>query len=62
MTGAAESAEAQRLHDDALVVDGACPLLVVKEFVDWYMEGGVDIVTPTVGVPSGGARVRHVCD
>ena len=43
------SAEAERLHADALVVDGACPLLVVKEFVDWYIEGGVDIVTPTVG-------------
>ena len=37
------------LHDSAFVVDGTCPLLAVPEFVDWYIEGGVDIVTPTVG-------------
>ena len=42
--GAGES-----LHDRALVVDGACPLLVVPRYVDWYIEGGVDVVTPTVG-------------
>ena len=37
------------LHDTALVVDSACPLLVVPEYVDWYREGGVDLVAPTVG-------------
>ena len=37
------------LHDAALVVDSACPLLVVPDYVDWYIEGGVDVVAPTVG-------------
>jgi len=38
-----------RLHKESLVVDGTCPLLRDKGFIDWYIEGGVDIVTPTVG-------------
>ena len=41
--------DAAALHDAALVVDGTCPLLVRPHYVDWYIEGGVNIVTPTVG-------------
>ena len=37
------------LHRNAIVIDGACPLLRRKEFVDWYLEGGVTVCTPTVG-------------
>jgi membrane dipeptidase len=37
------------LHRDAIVIDGTCPLLRRKEFVDWYIEGGVTVCTPTVG-------------
>lgn len=43
------SQEAEKLHRDAIVIDGCCPLLVGKEYVDWYIEGGVTVVTPTVG-------------
>lgn len=39
----------QQLHTDAIVVDGVCPLLMDHRYLDWYQEGGVDIVTPTVG-------------
>lgn len=38
-----------QFHKETLVIDGTCPLLMDKTFVDWYIEGGVDIVTPTVG-------------
>jgi membrane dipeptidase len=41
--------EALRLHRDAIVIDGTCPLLRRKEFVDWYIEGGVTACAPTVG-------------
>ena len=59
----------QQLHADALVVDGVCPLLFDHRYLDWYQEGGVDIVTPTVGtVAASGAagtglqRRRHPQD
>jgi membrane dipeptidase len=41
--------DAAALHRDAIVIDGTCPLLRRKEFVDWYMEGGVTACAPTVG-------------
>jgi len=37
------------LHRDAIVIDGTCPLLRRKEFVDWYIEGGATACAPTVG-------------
>ena len=43
------SAAARDLHRDAIVIDGTCPLLRRKEFVDWYIEGGVTACAPTVG-------------
>ena len=42
---------AKQLHDTAIVIDGTCPLLEAPEYIDWYIEGGVTIVTPTVGGP-----------
>jgi len=45
----AASADAARLHRTAIVIDGTCPLLRRKEFVDWYREGGVTACAPTVG-------------
>ncbi len=41
--------DAAKLHGDAVVIDGTCPLLRRKEFVDWYREGGVTACAPTVG-------------
>jgi membrane dipeptidase len=43
------------LHAAAIVIDGTCPLLRRREFVDWYIEGGVTACCPTVGstAPAG---------
>jgi membrane dipeptidase len=41
--------EALQLHRESIVIDGTCPLLRRKEFVDWYIEGGVTVCAPTVG-------------
>ncbi|MSP96170.1 MAG: hypothetical protein EXR29_02880 [Betaproteobacteria bacterium] len=43
------STAAQDLHRKAIVIDGTCPLLRRKEFVGWYIEGGVTACAPTVG-------------
>ena len=43
------SAAAAELHRETIVIDGTCPLLRRKEFVDWYIEGGVTACAPTVG-------------
>ena len=37
------------LHASSIVIDGTCPLLRRREFVDWYIEGGVTACCPTVG-------------
>jgi membrane dipeptidase len=37
------------LHADALVIDGTCPLLVDPAYIDWYRQGGVTALAPTVG-------------
>ena len=37
------------LHAASIVIDGTCPLLRRREFVDWYIEGGVTACCPTVG-------------
>jgi membrane dipeptidase len=37
------------LHTASIVIDGTCPLLRRREFVDWYIEGGVTACCPTVG-------------
>ena len=37
------------LHAAAIVIDGTCPLLRRREFVDWYIEGGATACCPTVG-------------
>jgi membrane dipeptidase len=43
------STAALELHRETIVIDGTCPLLRRKEFVDWYIEGGVTACAPTVG-------------
>jgi len=40
---------AAALHRDAVVIDGTCPLLRRREYVDWYIQGGATAVMPTVG-------------
>src|SRR2546423_10928001 len=36
-------------HASSIVIDSTCPLLRRREFVDWYIEGGVTACCPTVG-------------
>lgn len=37
------------LHSNSIVIDAVSPLLMKPEYVDWYIEGGVTAVAPTVG-------------
>lgn len=48
-------ADPAKLHQDAIVIDAVCPLLMNKSFIDWYKEGGATAIAPTVGSaqPSG---------
>lgn len=46
---------AASLHRESIVIDGTCPLLRRKEFVDWYIEGGVTACAPTVGSTASAA-------
>src|SRR5688572_1140512 len=39
----------ETLHESSIFIDGTCPLLRRREFVDWYLEGGVTACCPTVG-------------
>ena len=47
---------AATLHRESVVIDGTCPLLRRKEFVDWYQEGGVTACAPTVGSTASAAE------
>jgi len=40
----------RRLHDDAIIIDAACPLpMADMDYAEWYREGGVTAFAPTVG-------------
>ncbi|MDD9877711.1 MAG: membrane dipeptidase [Magnetovibrio sp.] len=43
-------ADAAKLHRDAIVIDGVCPLLMDRANVDWYARGGVTAAVPTVAI------------
>ena len=38
-----------RIHDDAIVIDAVCPLMMARQYIDWWIEGGVTAAGPTVG-------------
>lgn len=38
----------EALHAETIIVDAVCPITYEKRYVDWYREGGVTVVTPTV--------------
>ncbi len=41
---------AGRVHAESIVIDAACPLVMDEpRYLDWYREGGVTVVAPTVG-------------
>jgi membrane dipeptidase len=57
----APAPEAAALHQQSIVIDAACPLLRRREFVDWYIEGGVTACAPTVGsTASAGDTLRNL--
>jgi membrane dipeptidase len=43
------TADAQKLHDEAIVIDAVCPLLWEHRHIELYRRGGATAVAPTVG-------------
>jgi len=39
-----------RLHAEAIVIDGVCPLLMDRANVHWYRDGGVSCAVPTIAI------------
>jgi membrane dipeptidase len=44
-----ETAQHADVHGGSIVIDAACPLLRMGSYREWYREGGVTVVAPTVG-------------
>ncbi len=38
-----------RIHDEAIVIDAVCPLMMQRRYIDWWIEGGASAACPTVG-------------
>ncbi|QNA86318.1 peptidase M19 [Sphingomonas sp. So64.6b] len=38
----------EALHAESIIIDAVCPITYEKQYVDWYREGGVTVVTPTL--------------
>ena len=49
-------ADAKALHNEAIVIDMTCPLVLKSKYVDWYREGGATAIAPTIIGASGNAR------
>jgi membrane dipeptidase len=48
------------LHLGSIVIDAVCPLVSdAHEYVDWYREGGVTALAPTVGGPESARRALN---
>ena len=47
---------AEELHNDAIIIDATCPLARMPDYVDWWREGGVTAIAPTVTGMTGNAR------
>ena len=43
------STDHDRVHDQAIVIDAVCPLMLRREYIDWWIEGGATAAGPTVG-------------
>ena len=39
---------ARKIHSESIVIDAVCPLVSRFEYLDWYREGGVTTLAPTV--------------
>jgi membrane dipeptidase len=42
-------ANPESVHQDSIVIDGVCPLADDSAYLNWYREGGVTALAPTVG-------------
>ena len=62
MTGGGPSRH-ERVHDEAIVVDAVCPLMLRRQYIDWWIEGGATAAGPTVGAFEGaGPTLRALGD
>lgn len=54
--------DARRLHQSSIVIDAVCPLVECSpKYLDWYREGGVTTLAPTVGsIESARATVDSI--
>ncbi len=41
---------ADLIHDDAIIIDAVSPLTADRKYIDWYRDGGVTLITPTVAL------------
>jgi membrane dipeptidase len=48
--------DASPLHRDAIIIDATCPLARSRPYIDWWREGGVTAVAPTITGMTGNAR------
>ena len=52
-----------RIHDEAIVIDAVCPLMLRRQYIDWYIEGGATAAGPTVGAfERAGTTLRALGD
>jgi len=52
--------EALKLHSESIVIDAVCPLVATKPLVDWYKEGGVTMIAPTMATVEGLSATMRV--
>ncbi|MEZ4522705.1 MAG: dipeptidase [Thermomicrobiales bacterium] len=45
--------DVDRVHREAIVIDGTCPLLNDEAYASWWIEGGATAAAPTVGAFEG---------
>lgn len=48
--------DASALHKDAIFIDATCPLARLRDYADWYREGGLTAIAPTITGATGNAR------
>jgi membrane dipeptidase len=41
--------DAERIHNEAIVIDATCPLMRRHDLIHWWIEGGVTAAAPTIG-------------
>jgi len=41
---------AETLHNEGIIIDGVCPLLMDKKNIDFYIDGGLTVAVPTIAI------------